>query len=108
MIENEKEDIEKRVEKYNKELDFSINETPLHIASKNGHLPIVEYLISKGANIEAKDYLDNTPLHCASCEQDYEIVEFLVSKGANKNAKNKYGMTPYYYAQNPEIRNILK
>jgi ankyrin repeat protein len=30
------------------------NDTPLHYASNNGHLDIVEYLVNKGANIESK------------------------------------------------------
>ena len=29
--------------------------TPLHLASGNGHLPVVEHLVKKGANMEAKD-----------------------------------------------------
>ena len=29
--------------------------TPLHFACENGHLPIVKYIIEKGAKIEAKD-----------------------------------------------------
>jgi ankyrin repeat protein len=31
------------------------NQTPLHCASQCGHLNIVEYLVNKGANIEAED-----------------------------------------------------
>ena len=39
--------------------------TPLHYACEKGHFPIVEYLISKGANIDAKDKYEETPLHYA-------------------------------------------
>ena len=40
--------------------------TPLHLACSNGNLPIVQYLIEKGANIEAKTYMhQDTPLHIA-------------------------------------------
>jgi len=31
------------------------NETPLHRASKNGHLSVVEYLITQKADINAKN-----------------------------------------------------
>ena len=44
-----KVDTNKIVESY-KELDFNKNDTPIHIASMNGHLPIVQYffLFKKG------------------------------------------------------------
>ena len=29
--------------------------TPLTYAAENGHLPVVEYLVEKGADMEAKD-----------------------------------------------------
>jgi len=32
--------------------------TPLHFASNNGHLSVVEYLIAHGADINAKDKSD--------------------------------------------------
>ena len=78
-----------------------------HTACKSCYLPIAEYLISKGANIEAKDLWDRTPLHLASISGNTDIVRYLVSKGANKNAKDKDGKTPYYSARKDEIRDIL-
>ena len=47
LIEKENEDKYKRVEKYNKELNFYKDDTPIHIALQNDHLPIVLYLIEK-------------------------------------------------------------
>ena len=82
-----------------------------HYACLEGHLPVVKYLISKGANIEAKDYVNWTPLHFASSfNKKQDVVIYLVSKGANKTAKDKDGKTPYDLASswNYEIRNILK
>jgi len=32
-----------------------INRTPLHLASQNGDLDVVEYLINQGADINAND-----------------------------------------------------
>ena len=53
-------------------------ETPLHYACLNGYLPIVEYLISKGANIEAKDQYEGAPLHCACSWIHLQIVQYLI------------------------------
>ena len=55
----------------------------------NGYLPIVEYLISKGANLEAKDNWKDSPLHYASKNGSLPIVEYLLSKGANIEEKDK-------------------
>jgi ankyrin repeat protein len=48
------------IEKKDKKNSFKLSSnyyksTPLIKASEKGHLDIVEYLVSKGANIEAKD-----------------------------------------------------
>ena len=34
---------------------YQIGFTPLIYAAENDHLPVVEYLVERGANIEAKD-----------------------------------------------------
>ena len=49
--------------------------TPLHYACLNGHIPIAEYLISKGANIEAKDEDGNSPYDCASNDEIRNILK---------------------------------
>jgi ankyrin repeat protein/formylglycine-generating enzyme required for sulfatase activity len=54
-------------------------------------------LLSKGANINAKNKEEESPLHSA----DYgnrEVVELLIAKGANVNAMDKYGQTPLHAA----------
>ena len=77
------------IEKQNadKEITGNGGKTPLHYACEFGHLLIVEYLISKGADIEAKDIYYWTPLHFACKEDHLEIVEYLISKGADIEAK---------------------
>ena len=67
----------------------------LMIACREGHLHIAQYLIEKGANIEAKDINQKTPLHIASSSGKTDVVKYLVSQGANKTVKNKLGKAPY-------------
>ena len=87
--------------------------TPLHNGCENGHLPIVEYLISKGVNIEAKDWHEETPLHYASRMGQTTCVQFLFSKGANKNAKNIDNITLYdlgcnYWNTNISQKDVIR
>ena len=63
-------------------------DTPIHNASQNDHLSIVQYLIEK-QNVDKgiKGNGEKTPLHYA-CEWDHlPIVEYLISKGANIEEK---------------------
>jgi len=43
--------------------------TPLHIAVGAGNLELVRFLITLGANVEAKDMIGDTPLHRAHCPE---------------------------------------
>ena len=82
------------------------NSTPLHYACQEGHLEIVKYLYSRGANLEAKDGDGNTPLHKAA-SSDIEIVKFLLLKGANKHALNNEGKQPSEMAKTWSVQKIL-
>ena len=63
--------------------------TALAEASFNGHLTIVKYLITKGANIETFSE-SGTPLLLASDNGHLDIVKYLVEKGADKSVRNDY------------------
>jgi ankyrin repeat protein len=47
-----------------------------------GHLSIVQYLVEKGAKIDAKNDEGNTPLHLASMEDHLLVLKYLLEKGA--------------------------
>jgi ankyrin repeat protein len=61
--------------------------TPLHTASRKGHLDCVIYLLESGADIDAKAVNDCTPLHVASQNGHLECVKYFIERGANKNIK---------------------
>mmetsp|Transcript_4085 Transcript_4085/g.6939 ORF Transcript_4085/g.6939 Transcript_4085/m.6939 type:complete len:2139 (-) Transcript_4085:201-6617(-) len=79
--------------------------TPLHGAVSSGSLPLVQFLVNKGAHVNAQNVGglfnqsagDNseamTPLHIACDKQHESIVMYLVSRGADLYKKNMAGDT---------------
>ncbi len=61
------------------------------MASRKGHLEVVKYLKSVGADINAKSNNSYTPLHSASQNGHLEVVKYLKSVGADIHAKNING-----------------
>lgn len=67
---------------------------PLHSACYEGHPEVVEFLLEKGADIEALNGRGFTPLQLAVYGGRRDVVELLLEKGADINAENKQmGMT---------------
>ena len=54
--------------------------TPLHFASKSGHINIVHYLVveKKNCNPNSYDKRCCTPIHDAASEGHLEVVQFLI------------------------------
>jgi ankyrin repeat protein len=54
-----------------------------------GHNEVVELLISKGADVDARQYGNGlTPLHFAALGDHKETAELLIAEGADVNAKD--------------------
>ncbi len=85
---------EDAVKTRNPTLRFDDGQTPLHMAVIDGQQGIVEYLIEKGAQINAKDISGTTPLHEAVRYGRTEIAKMLLAAGANVNAQDSLGKTP--------------
>ena len=65
-------------------------ETPLHLASKK----IINILIQKGANVNAKEKFSLTPLHYAVCDNLISIAKILIANGAQIDFQDENGWTP--------------
>jgi len=70
--------------------------TPLHSAARYGATAVTEYLLKKGAEMDAVDEGGNTALHLASMFGFDDIVELLVQSRADIDAVNNNGETPLF------------
>ncbi|KAI1361457.1 ankyrin repeat-containing domain protein [Xylaria arbuscula] len=89
-----------------------VRQTALLDAIEMRSLPLVKFLISKGANaqMEAKWGLKRTPLQKACEVQSHDIVDFLLEKGADVNAAPAVcgGATALQYAAKAGSTRIAK
>jgi ankyrin repeat protein len=77
---------------------FADNLTPLHLASKHGHVKSARILIECGADVTAENEDGETPLYLASQEGHVEIARMLIEHGASVMAQNEDGNTPLHLA----------
>ncbi|KAI8364501.1 asparaginase-domain-containing protein [Choanephora cucurbitarum] len=70
---------------------------PLHVACKEGHLKIVEYLLLHGASLHARDRTGHTPLFDAVVEKRSEVVRMLREAGAHLAESEIDDMGPYWF-----------
>jgi ankyrin repeat protein len=96
-------------------------DTPLHIAAAAYQRGIAEELVSRGANVGARNRRGAEPLHYAADgtpgspswnpDAQHAVVEFLIEAGADPNAEDKTGVTPLHRAVRtrctPAVRALL-
>ena len=81
-----------------KKMMHSNESGPIHAASLQGHIEIVQFLVQNGANIEALGTWDETPLHLAAENGHLETAKFLIQNGANVDAIMGWKRTPLHFA----------
>ena len=70
--------------------DDQLDWTALHWAAFADTTEIAEFLLAKGADINAKGLRDRTPLHVAVIHRKVEIAELLVSHGADIHVEARW------------------
>jgi ankyrin repeat protein len=74
----------------------------LMAAVESGHRTTVEWLLQRGANVNARSDAPSrhTPLHAAAWNGDLELVKLLVEAGADRAARDEqYDSTPRSWAE---------
>ncbi|KAF8149848.1 ankyrin [Crassisporium funariophilum] len=65
--------------------------TPMHAAASYGHINVLEYLISRGGDVNIADNDGDTPLYTV---ENVETARFLVEHGAVVARQNSEGISP--------------
>ena len=100
-------------EKYRRTIINDFNDkgrSLLYLASRNGHLRVVLWLVCNGANtnLKIKDSL-STPLHAAAFYGHPLVVRFLVTAEWQKDILNKYRLTTALReSKTDDIRRFIK
>lgn len=93
------------------EADLISGFTPLHVAVIRNQKDVVNWLLTEGANIEARDLRGETPLHVATNKLNVPMINLLLLKGANINSQSQMGLTPLHLAATdgrPESLDVAK
>ena len=92
--------------------DITSGETALHLVTQRRDLTWMQFLLAKGANVNARDGRGATPLVVACNLNFVEGVELLVERGARVDESNTSGETPLITAVHnrniPLMRILLK
>ncbi|KAF3142685.1 Leucine-rich repeat serine/threonine-protein kinase 2 [Orbilia oligospora] len=80
--------------------EYSLQWTAFSCAIVGGHAAVVEFLVSKGADLETKDKYGQTPLMLAAEWEREQIVDILLRRGADRDptAKDSQSMGLPLYA----------
>ncbi|PIO68016.1 DHHC zinc finger domain protein [Teladorsagia circumcincta] len=72
--------------------------TPLHWAARQGHVLMVAFLVTNGAQVEKRDVEGFTPLHVAAQFGATPVVGYLIARGQSVDAPDESRITPAMWA----------
>ena len=72
--------------------------SPLHLASRGGHVDLARMLIERGADVSAQKEDGSTALHLASENGYVDLSRMLIERGADISAQNEDGLTALHLA----------
>ncbi|MDR0785282.1 MAG: ankyrin repeat domain-containing protein, partial [Treponema sp.] len=72
--------------------------TPLHFAARQGYLGLIQFLISKDADVNLKTASGSTALHEAAMSGNMNALRILIENGADVNAQDAKGNSVMHIA----------
>ncbi|MEM7180594.1 MAG: peptidoglycan DD-metalloendopeptidase family protein [Spirochaetota bacterium] len=84
---------------YNRIYSANTNESMLLQAVKSNNIRLVNDLIRRKVNVNARDLEGETPLMYATVAGQVRILKSLLKAGANRSLRDKYGYTAYMRAR---------
>ena len=79
-------------------VELASGKRPLHVAAATGHVPVIELLIARGADIEAPDARQRTPLLHAATHRRSSAAKCLLDHGAELTSRDVDGHTALHIA----------
>ncbi|GHJ86045.1 hypothetical protein NliqN6_2447 [Naganishia liquefaciens] len=81
--------------------------TPMHAAASYAHLDLLDYLISKGGDINHADSDGETPLFTV---ESVEVAKWMIERGAKYDVRNNDGETvaEFLFEDNPDVAMYLQ
>ncbi|XP_019853663.1 PREDICTED: NF-kappa-B inhibitor cactus-like isoform X2 [Amphimedon queenslandica] len=82
--------------------------TPVHVATKEGSIDVLKFLLQMGANRNMADSCSGrTALHYAVEAQNFQVCNFLLENNVNVNAVTFSGNTPLHVAAGRRLKEIV-
>lgn len=73
--------------------------TALYLACCNGHLPVIDYVLAKGADIDTRGPRGSTLLHAAVSRRQNNVLTYFFERGVTVSGYcNDAGLTSFYCA----------
>ncbi|UYV76398.1 hypothetical protein LAZ67_14000288 [Cordylochernes scorpioides] len=105
----ELEQVREHVESKKVDVNSSIDgRLPIHYAADYGQAEVVNYLIEKGADVNAQDKYGITALLAAIWEGHTKCVKLMIEKGAKKTGLTPDGTSYIDSTDKEEIKELLK
>lgn len=79
----------------------------IHVACRYNNRYAVDFVLSRGTNIQLLDQNGNTPLHYAAKYGHLDMCKYIVEKGSKTHLRNKQNQTSYDIAENHLVRQYL-